>query len=290
MRFPHNLLELCKFCVLLTCLACSVGCAERHEPAGEGDVRLAVLSPALADTLHRLGHAELIVGRQQFDRFTDQGVPVVGDLTGVDYETLLNVRPTHIVAQQTQAGLPDRLYEIASERGWSVHELPLLTLEDSIDSIAVLDEIAGGTGELASELTSRFREALKPDLALGRTVIVASASPLAVIGPGAFHWEIIDALGGEPVPDSGAAYLTLDAESLAALQPETIVVLAPGEDPEATLAELLGAASGIGLDAVESGRVIVVTDPKCMLPSTAMLDVIERIRAAALRIGPVPGS
>ena len=290
MRFAHNLLELCKFCVLLTGLACSVGCAERAEPTPEGEVRLAVLSPALADTLHRLGHAELIVGRQQFDRFTDQDVPAVGDLTGIDYEMLLLARPTHIIAQQTQACLPKRLHDIAGERGWQVHELPLLTLDDSIASIELLDSLAGGSGEAGSELTEQLRQSLKPDLALGKTAIVASAAPLAVIGPGAFHWEIVRSLGGEPVPVSGPAYLTLDAESFAALAPDTIVVLAPGENPDASMEELLGAASAIEMEAVAGGRVIVVPDPKCLLPSTALLDFVERIRAEAQRLGPAPGS
>lgn len=290
MAFVHNLLKLCEFCLLLACLACLSACADRAEPSAEGEIRLAVLSPALADTLHRLGHSELIVGRQQFDRFTDQEIPVIGDLTGIDYETLLLVRPTHIVAQQTEAGLPERLHAVATERGWEIHELPLLTLGDTKASIRRLDELAGGLSQTALELTRRLRDALIADLALGRTVIVASSSPLAIIGPGAFHWEMVESLGGEAVPRSGAAYLSLDAESFAAMDPDTIIVLAPGGDPDAPMDQLLGAASDIGLEAVDRGRVIVVTDPKCMLPSTAMLDVIERIRTESRRIGPASGS
>ena len=294
MRLGHYLLELCKISALavglVACLVVTPSCSPPAADSPDDEIRLAVLSPALADTLTRLGHAELIVGRQQFDRFTDQSVPVVGDLTGIDYETLLRVRPTHIVAQETQAGLPPRLLEVARERGWEIHELPLLTLDEAVASITTLDELAEGSGQTAAALTDRFNQALDAEVALGRTVIVASASPLAVIGPGAFHWEILAALGAQPVPDSGAAYLTLDAESLAALEPETVVVLAPGQSPDSPVEDLLGAAAGIGMPAVEAGRVIVVTDPRCMLPSTAMLDLVERIRAEAERIGPAPGS
>ncbi len=243
-----------------------------------------MLSPALADTLHALGHGQRIVGRQQYDRFTDPSVPIVGDLTGIDYESLILAAPTHIVAQETAGGLPGRLVEMAAERGWTIVELPLLTLNDVIESIPRMDALCGGS-DRADELVRAFEAGLEGDLDLGRTVIVASARPLSVIGPGAFHWELVQRLGGQPIPESGPAYLSLDAETLAAMRPESIVVLLPGGDPRAEMEQVLGAAAGLSMPAIENGRVFVVTDEKCMLPSTAMLGVIEEIRTQATGVG-----
>ena len=268
-----------------------MGCEQRpaaDSPRSEGSPRLAVLSPVLVDTLHALGHEELIVGRQQYDRFTDPSIPVVGDLTGIDYESLILSAPTHIVAQETAAGLPDRLLRMAEDRGWEVLELPLLTLGDVIGSIGAMDALAGGSGR-SQELERAFESGLRADLNLGRTVIVASDRPLSVIGPGAFHWELVRQLGGDPIPASGPAYLTLDAESLAAMQPQTIVILLPGGDREADPRQLLGAASGLSIPAVTRGRLIVVTDEKCMLPSISMLRVMEQIRAQASAFEADPG-
>lgn len=250
--------------------------------------RLAVLSPALADTLHALGHADLIVGRQRFDRFTEQSIPVVGDLTGLDYERLLVVQPTHIIAQESASGLPERLFQLAAQNGWVIEEIPLLTLDHTIASIGILDRIAGGDGNLADALEARFSAAIGQTAELGRTVLVASASPLALIGPGAFHWDIVERLGGVPLPENGTPYLTTDAEGLLALNPQTIIALAPGLAPDASPEEYLGIGASLNLDALRQNRVIVVRDPKCMLPSTAMLEVIETILEAAERLGP-PG-
>lgn len=282
MRFDLILYISRIFCVwflLLGLLGCEQRSPEGLSPS-DGSLRLAVLSPALADTLHALGHGELIVGRQQYDRFTDPTIPIVGDLTGIDYESLILSAPTHIVAQETAAGLPERLLRMAQDRGWEVMELPLLTLDDVIESISAMDTLGGGSGR-SEDLERAFEDGLRADLDLGKTVIVASDRPLSVIGPGAFHWELVQQMGGQPIPESGPAYLTLDAESLAAMEPETIVILLPGGDPEADREQLLGAASGLSMPALERGRLIVVTDERCMLPSTSMLRVIEQIRAQA---------
>jgi len=291
MRFDLILCVFRIFCaafLLLGLVGCEPRPSEDLSRAG-GSIRLAVLSPALADTLHALGHEELIVGRQQYDRFTDPSIPVVGDLTGIDYESLILSAPTHIVAQETAAGLPDRLLRMAEDRGWEVVELPLLTLADVIASIGALNELGGGSGD-SEQIERAFEAGLRPDLDLGRTAIVASNRPLSIIGPGAFHWELVQRMGGEPIPESGPAYLTLDAESLAAMQPETIVILLPGGDADEDAEHLLGAAAGLDMPALAGGRVIVVTDERCMLPSTSMLRVIEQIRAQALAFEAEPGS
>lgn len=292
MLVTHFMRYLRVFCFLLTVLllaGCDAeGSSSNSNPPSTSAPRLAVLSPALADTLHALGHAELIVGRQRFDRFTDPKIPVVGDLTGLDYERLIVVQPTHIVAQESANGLPARLIQLAEQRGWIIEVIPLLSLENTIASIRTLDQIAGGDGHAADALEERFRVALDRRKNLGRTALVASSSPLALIGPGAFHWEIVEQLGGTPIPQDGPAYFTTDAESLLDLNPQTIIAFAPGIAPDAPRADYLGVAADLNIDAIRQNRVILISDPKCMLPSTAMLPVIETILSEAERLGP-PG-
>lgn len=290
----HFLRYLSLFCFLPVVLLLA-GCDPEGSSPGSSTTRgsqprLVVLSPALADTLHALGHAELIVGRQRFDRFTDPTIPVVGDLTGLDYERLMVVHPTHIVAQESAAGLPVRLLQLAEKKGWTIEEIPLLSLDDAIASIRTLDQIAGGDGHTADALEEQFSTALARRADLGRTALVASSSPLALIGPGAFHWEIVEKLGGTPVPQDGPAYFTTDAESLLHLNPQTIIAFAPGLSPDAPMADYLGIAANLNLDAIRQNRVILISDPKCMLPSTALLPLIETILRETERLGPPGGS
>ncbi len=68
------------------------------------------------------------------------------------------------------------LHSIAGERGWTIHEL--LTLDDSIASIEVLDSLAGGSGEAGSKLPSN-QTVPETRPRAGKTAIVASAAPLA---------------------------------------------------------------------------------------------------------------
>lgn len=254
---------------------------------GPSEIRLAVLSPALADTVHALGAGELIVGRQQFDRVTRSEIPVVGDLSGIDYETMIRVRPTHIVAQRTAAGLPLRLIELAQERNWEIVELPLLRLEDIVESVGAMARLVGSEPEVSRILTDRLELGLAGGLSLGRTVVVVSATPLAVIGPGAFHAQIVERLGATVVPDSGPAYLPLDAETFASLQPETIVLLMPGADAGMRGIDLLGVAGQLPIPAVEYGRILVVRDDRCMLPSVSILGMIDQIREQATELVPL---
>jgi len=279
------------FCLLFAlATVASSGCDRSGGDEAGGGTRLAVLSPALADTLHALGMGDLIVGRQQFDRFTDQSVPIVGDLTGIDYETMIRIAPTHVVAQQTAGGLPSRLMELAADRGWEVVEVPLLTLEDILDSVSAMAALGpAAAAETGRVISQQLEGGMASDMGLGRTVIVASARPLAVIGPGAFHAQIAQGLGGQPVPTRGAAWVTLDAELFAALDPETIIVLAPGATGAETIEELLGAAGQVSTPALRSGRVIRVSDERCMLPSASILGMIEQIREQAAKLDPVPG-
>ncbi|MEQ9616501.1 MAG: hypothetical protein RLN60_00530 [Phycisphaerales bacterium] len=269
----------------------ALGCAEAP---GGGDAatpsespRLAVLSPASAIILRDLGHEDTIVARHGFDLVLDTSVPVAGDQTGIDYETLIRLEPTDVILERGAQEPPARLLELAGSRGWTVHEIPLLTLPDVRDAITQLERIAspppqnseGGT-KLLADLDAAITD--RPDACtpLGRTLLLTWTDPVGVMGPGSFHFELLSALGATPIPNEGAPYITLDTEDVLRLDPDTIVLLMPGHG-EGDLSDALGPLVGVGLRAVEEERVILINHPLALTPSTALIDVADALVASA---------
>src|SRR5262245_61348101 len=100
-------------------------------PAPDGGPRIVALSPAVAVILRDLGLADRIVGRHGYDFVLNKSVPVCGDQAGgIDYETLLRARPTHVLIESGARETPGRLTELAEEHHWAVESLRMLTLDD----------------------------------------------------------------------------------------------------------------------------------------------------------------
>lgn len=287
-------------CLVALAIIVASGCGKRESPAATGSEttpppatpRLAVLSPAMAIILHDLGRADTIVGRHGWDMVCDAAIPIVGDQRGIDYEVLISVDPDAIVMEAGAEAVPARLSELASGRDWRIERLPMLSLADIRAAIVALDAMTAEDGETpskaASALLDRMDRAMRPSDELrrraGQTIILASADPIGVMGPGSFHDQIARALGLRVIPESGAAYIALPPEELHTLNPDTIVLIAPGAT-ESERAAMLAPLAGLALDAVANNRVILITDRLALTPSTAMIDFAEVL---AERISELP--
>lgn len=276
------------------------GCSDRAPSAPTeaastpGGPRLAVLSPALADTIRDLGAENAIVGRHGWDAFTAQTVPAVGSESGLDYESLLRVRPTCVLLQEGAKGVPPRLSELADANRWRVATVPLLRLEDVRTSIGALASLAGASAEASDALSGRFDAAMAAVPGFreraGRVLVLISTDPPAAAGPGSFHHEILSRLGATPIPNDGTAFQQLSIEGVMRLDPDSIIVLAPGGNDRP---ESLGKLREVGLRAVRDRRVLVVTDARAHLPSTGLVRVAEVIRAGVMAwppANPVPST
>lgn len=281
--------------LLLAFAACFYSCGKAEPVTRSHDAtgpRLAVLSPALAITLRDLGREESIVARHGWDMATDASVPVAGDQRGVDYEVLLSVDPDVVVMEAGATPTPPRLAELASQRGWRIVRLAMLSLTDVRRAIIEMDQLTIHDGEppsaQARSLLDRLDAATSPREGLadraGRVVMMVSAGPPGVLGPGSFHYEIGQAIGLEMLPHDGAAFISMGLEELRSLEPDTIVLIVPGSEP-ADLASLVDPMRGIGIRAVEEARVVLISDPEALTPSTAMIGFAESL---TLRVGELP--
>lgn len=269
-----------RVCAIASIACALAGFASGREP--DAPARIAVLSPALGVILRDINASGAAAARHAFDVALDSSLPVAGDQTGIDYETLLRVRPTHVLLEWGTRELPPRLRTLAQERGWLLESFPMLTLEDIRSATRRLGAIAGRP-EQSDALLERMERAWSPDEAValraGRTLTLYSVRPAGAAGPRSFHVQLVDALGARSVPEQGTPYITLDGEDLRRLDPDTIILLAPGAASERT-DELLAPLRSLGLRAAREQRVIIDTHPENQTPSSAMVGLAERLREA----------
>ena len=287
-------LSTCRHLAAIFALIAALGCAEKRGDSADrsrSGPRLAVLSPACAIILRDLDREEAVVARHGWDLALDSDLPVAGDQSGLDYETLLRVDPTDVVLERSAQEIPDLLLEYAGDRGWRIHTVPMLTLGDIRSSIGIMDRISSSADEMTSSgehLIDEFDSAISPEgspgAALGRTLPVIATDPAGVMGPGSFHAQLLSALGATPIPREGDAYITLDTEDVIRMDPDSIVLIMPGQDA-ASIDSALGPFAGVGLRAVESGRVLLINHPHALTPSTSLIEVARDLVRAARELG-----
>ncbi len=254
--------------------------AEAQQNASEP--RIVALSPAIGVILRDLGFEHRIVARHGFDEVLDPALPIAGDQAGIDYEVLARARPTHVFLEWGSRDLPERLTTLAADRGWALRSFPLLSLEDIRAAAVELSRLPGGesTPDRAAALLAAMDRAWSPRSGLGeragRTLILYWTNPPGAAGPGSYHHQILERLGVPPALETGPPYASLDAESLRRLDPDTILLLSPGANPD-KLTELLGPVADWRIRAVEAGRVGLVSHPLSQTACTAMVEVADEM-------------
>lgn len=251
--------------------------------------RIIAMSPAIAIILSDLGLPKAVVGRHAHDMVLDKSVPVCGDQNGLDYEAILHARPTHIFMQAGAAPVPARLTQLAAEHGWTVKAYPLLTLDDISAAVTDLHGTLAPGPTTPLQLAPRLDEAWKRRgdgfAAAGRVLLLESLDPPAAFGPGSFHQQVLERIGGTPAITEGKVYITMDAEDVLRLAPDAIIIFAPrpfGSPPgPAPTPEQLRASLGrlgtLDIPALKSGRLARIDHPLSLTPSTAMLDIADEM-------------
>lgn len=262
--------------------------------------RVVVLSPAAAVIVRDLGFADRVVGRHVYDAVLPKDIPACGDQGGIDYEALIRVKPTLVITQWGARALPEKFVALAEESGWSVLDVNPLNLEQIAEATvkigaAISDDEA--VKARAAELAGRVRACGVYEKAVGevgsrqapRVLMIVGVSPITALGPGSCHHEILIGAGARSVLSEGLAYQTLTNEDLVRLSPDGIILFDPrsesvmnaGEDGNGSSnarGDVWKPIRGLGLGAIEAGRVGVIDDPLSLMPSTAMIEVSERVR------------
>lgn len=289
-----------------TLMGLTMGCREQAPQPGRSGTggpggqpsptaRIAALSPAVAEILRDLGGSGAIVARHAYDRWSDPSLPACGEQGRIDYELLLSVRPTHVIVQDVS--VPARLGSLASEQRWEVKNLSILSLDDIRAALRFLAGLFPGDRAVADrqrEIEAEMDRAWRPrqgfDAAsVGRVLLLAGVDPPSALGPGSFHAQILERLGGRSATPTGSPYIVMDAEEVLKLAPEAIVLILPrtfdragdGRAPARPSVEavkaMLGTIGTMDLPAVRNGRVALIDDPAAHLPGTSMIGLADEL-------------
>lgn len=273
---PRTAVATC-LAAILSALLPIIGCSGESAPMNSADSsgpRLVSLSPALTQMLHDLDRADALVGIGEYDPVAPEGVRVVGDLLNVDYEALLAVKPTAVLVQPGQAGVPDRLRRLGERFGFAIHSFDIETLDDALDALT------SGVGEAieqphrAAALAERTREQmaaltqLTADRERRRVVLLAGLTPYATAAaPGTFLDEAIKAAGARnAIEETDILYPELDHEQLLSLDADAFVHLTSHDSSDA-----------VNLPEDVAERFAVIEHPAALLPSTSLPTVTAKL-------------
>lgn len=281
--------------------------------------RLVVLSPGLAILLRDLGYADRIVARHAFDPATPRDLPAAGDEAGINEEVLLKVRPDAVLLQRSARGVPPRLAELAARRTFELHDIPMLGLDDIPAAARDLDLLVQRLErrDTSSAPTTTTPIALSPRATtlladmhrawaprpsaharVGRVLLLASADPPAAFGPGSWHHDLLLRLGATPAIATGAPFVELNAEAILRLAPDAIILITtapPSAAPDQPLTsdltrQRLGRVAELAATApaFATGRLASIDDPLAHTPSSAMVQLADRIDAILAQWSPSP--
>jgi iron complex transport system substrate-binding protein len=278
----------------LTLAAVLKGCdGGKPAPAAADDtaaasVRIASFSPAISRTLVDLGLADLIVGRTRYCDFLDDAIPPVGDLLEIDFETLVRVRPTHVLVQPPASGVDTELEVLCEEQGWRLATWRIDSIDEIESVVRDLPDVLFTSGSAqhvaatskAAELLNDMAQALSPrgqNIFTGPTLLVHHIDPVGVSGRGTYLHELLARLGGtNAIQSEGWVELTL--EDIARMNPQAIVLVLPSVSSDTDATAAAGALATMDIEAARTGRIAALRHRDAQTPSTAVAEVADELR------------
>lgn len=258
--------------------------------------RVVSLAPALTRMMVDLGVSDRLVGVAEHDSAAPEGVAVVGSMMALDRERLIVVRPEVIVHMGVMGGAREQMEMVARRTGCRVEAFAYPADVSGVWSILSPGRAGGGDGLTVGRLmgceaeAAALRERLEgrleavrervAELERPRVLLVFGLEPVSASGPGTVLDEMVRIAGGRnALGKEGGPYQVLDRELLHEVAPEVVLMLLPGaaalKEDDARYEPWARSA----VPAAESGRVWLLNDPEVLLPSTRLVDVVERMAA-----------
>lgn len=263
--------------------AACTGPSATPSPQTPSSPRLVSLTPAITETVARLGALDTLVARSQWCTLPPEvtALPAVGSGLTPELERIVALRPTGILLDASLASRTDDLRGLAP-----VHVLPWLTAPEIAASLRTLGPLVGRP-DAAEALAARFDalpDAPPPEAPVVLLTLTTDPADGQVwyIKRNSVHGTLLHAAGARNAVDrdeDGAP--TLSLEALVALDPPTIVVLSAQPVDEAARQRILGQWRGMeALQAVRNGRVAVLGGPEVLSTGPSALDQIQPLHDA----------
>ena len=269
----------------LVAFACAASCSPREAaPAAAKEARrIAVLSPAGAETLAALGVADRIVAVGDFIDFPREtlNLPRLGAYNLPNAERLIELRVDLLLTAASEAarGEHERLVSL----GVDVLALDTSTFAGALAAITETGKRVGRAGEARAlvESIERRVSAVKARVASAerpRVLIAVGEDPVYVAGPGSHLDELIEIAGGENLAfDALGAYATIAVEAVLERKPDLILDSADNrlQGPYGALAGSWGRWPF--LPAVANGRVFHLEPSRLLIPGPRLGEMAERM-------------
>ena len=280
--------------LLVALVVLAVGCQRPAPPASETQARRIVsLSPAVTETLFALGAGPEVVGVSDYTVLPagTPELPKVGTTFAPNFESIARLKPTLLVDQQVKQAPAEALSALAP-----LKVLPWLSLSDVVTSVKELGRLSGREAQ-ATALAERLQTTLSrpapkdaPRVLLVLGDVSGTLSEVWYMKRGSLHGAALEAAGARnAVAEDGAGPPNLSLEGVIALDPDAVLVLVSAEGLDAgQQARVLAPWKKLtGLRAAREDRVRLVVGRDVESTGPAILDVVERLRAA---LGTLPAS
>jgi iron complex transport system substrate-binding protein len=239
--------------------------------------RIVSVAPSNTEILFALGLEERIVGVTKSCNYPEVALdkPKVGGFAPFDLERVVALEPDLVLAADIheEVGIP-----ALEEVGITVFALAPKTVDEVLDSIALVGEITGKSEEaarLVASLEKRIKAITDKTQPLTEeerpgTLYVVWHDPLWVAGSGTFAHDLIIKAGGENIAYDIDGWAMIDLETVIARDPEVIIAThgAVGIKDVAALAVTRAAIEG---------RIYVVEEDPFVRPGPRLVDALEKL-------------
>ena len=278
----HTLMPLRIYMAML--LLVVTGCSRWHKAATPTAAQPAIAStvPAATDILLAIGAGNHLAAVSIYD--TDPRVaqlPRCGDYQTTDWELLTRLRPRVMIVQVDPSRLPAGFKQRASDLGMGIEDINLNRLSDILSAI---DQLGRAASDESAAAAFRTKLQNQLDAVARRTAAFPKVRTLlamddghSLIGSNTYLNDLLVLAGGDNVAAALAGpYPSADAELLRALNPEVIIHLLPGANPQVRQAALLRWQHLPELTAVRTGRIVILDDPWVLMPASHIGDMAEK--------------
>lgn len=262
-----------KLVIILSLLFAS--CVKKTASGSTDEFRVVCLAPSAAELVAFVGAQDRIAGVTRFCDYPPEltNLPVVGDMTTVDYEAILRLDPSLVIA--SYSGNSRESAERLEGMGFEVLTLRESKVADIISNVAILGDVFGtDTIALRESLSDKlekasFLNALRSSIPPSAMVVI-SIDPIYAASSDTFVGDVIKLAGYSNVVHSPVAYPMIDRENLLRYAPDVLIVSDELAGEEESLQKMI---SGLGMDC----ELIFVDADRLSRPGPRVFDLIVEL-------------
>jgi iron complex transport system substrate-binding protein len=207
--------------------------AEPEADTAVDQIRAVSLIPNITEIVFAIGAGDRLVGRSQNCDFPPEAgdVASVGSGLAPDVETIISLQPDVVLGTSLQ--MRRAWARTIEEAGAELITVPDVELDDipagirvvgaALDASEAAEALAVSFEERLTELRSRELPETPPTV-----LLVIGLDPLFVSGPESRMEPLVRFAGGANAIEAGS-WVQLEAEALAAADPDVVVVVGPGQ-------------------------------------------------------------